>query len=193
MALIALLATVALPGPAGSRVPSPFDQPDVDLFQQAEMAAAVRGTAMTTETLDPGARSDGTLDPSSTVFEPAQQAEPPQARSGVALPTNEATTVHRNPWRYDDNVSWYGPGLYGNGMACGGTLTRRTVGVAHRTLPCGTLIEFRNPENGLVVIAPVVDRGPFVRGRTWDLAAGLCDKLNHCHTGVIEWRYARGG
>ena len=35
VALIAVLATVAFPGPAGSRVPSPFDQPDVDLFQQA--------------------------------------------------------------------------------------------------------------------------------------------------------------
>jgi rare lipoprotein A (peptidoglycan hydrolase) len=191
VALIAVLATVAFPGPAGSRVPSPFDQPDVDLFQQAEMAAAVRGTAMTTEPFDPGARSDGNLDPNSTVFEPAQQTEPPQARSDAALPEASATTVRRNPWRFDDNVSWYGPGLYGNGMACGGTLTRRTVGVAHRTLPCGTLIEFRNPENGLVVIAPVVDRGPFVSGRSWDLAAGLCDNLNHCHTGAIEWRYAK--
>jgi len=193
VALIAVLATVAFPGPAGSRVPSPFDQPDVDLSQQAEMAAAVRGPAMTTEPLDPGARSDGILDPGSTMLEPARPMEPPEARSSAALPEATAKTKLRNPWRYDDNVSWYGPGLYGNGTACGQTLTRSTVGVAHRTLPCGTLIEFRNPENGRVVTAAVIDRGPFVQGRTWDLAAGLCDKLNHCHTGSIEWRYAKAG
>jgi rare lipoprotein A (peptidoglycan hydrolase) len=191
VALIAVLATVAVPGSAGSRVPSPFDSPDIDLSLQAEDAAAVRGMAMTTEPLDADARSNGILDPDSKMFEPARPTEPPQARSGAAQPTNKAKSVVRNPWRFDGNVSWYGPGLYGNGMACGHTLTRRTVGVAHRTLPCGTLIEFRNPENGRVVTAAVVDRGPFVSGRTWDLAAGLCDKLNHCHTGAIEWRYAK--
>ena len=193
MALIAVLATVAVPGPAGSRAPSPFDQPGVDLLSQDEAAAAARGTTMTTEPLDPGARSDGVLDPGSTMFEPSQPTEPPQARSDAAQPASKARSVERNPWRFDGNVSWYGPGLYGNGTACGQKLTKRLVGVAHRTLPCGTLIEFRNPENGRVVMAAVVDRGPFVRGRSWDLAAGLCDALNHCHTGAIEWRYGTVG
>ena len=91
------------------------------------------------------------------------------------------------------NVSWYGPGLYGNGTACGQKLTKRLVGVAHRTLPCGTLIEFRNPENGRVVTAAVVDRGPFVQRPVVGPRAGLCDKLNHCYTGAIEWRYATVG
>jgi rare lipoprotein A len=193
VALIAVLATVAVPGPAGSRVPSPFDQPDIDLFHQVEMAAAVRGMTMTTEPLDPGARSDGNLDPGSTVFEPAQRTEPPQARSGAALPTTKAKSVSRNPWRFDDDVSWFGPGLYGNGTACGQKLTKGLVGVAHRSLPCGTLIEFRNPRNGRVVTAAVVDRGPYVSGRIWDLSHGLCDKLNHCYTGSMEWRYAKAG
>ena len=193
MALIAVLATVAVPGSAGSRVPSPFDQPDVDLFHQVELAAAVRGMAMTTEPLDPGARSDGSLEPGSTMFEPAQPTEPPQARSGDALPKTKAKAVSRNPWRFDDDVSWYGPGLYGNGTACGQKLTKGLVGVAHRSLPCGTRIEFRNPRNGRVVTAEVIDRGPYVSGRTWDLSHGLCDKLNHCYTGAMEWRYAKSG
>ena len=34
-------------------------------------------------------------------------------------------------------ATWYGPGLYGNEMACGGKLTPNTFGVAHKTLPCG--------------------------------------------------------
>jgi rare lipoprotein A (peptidoglycan hydrolase) len=191
VALIAVLATVVVPGPAGSQGPSPFDQPDADLFRDVEMAAAVRGTPMTTEPLDPRARSDGNLDPSSIVFEPAQRTEPLPARPSAAPPASKAKSVSRNPWRYDDNVSWYGPGLYGNGTACGQKLTAGLVGVAHRTLPCGTLIEFRNPRNGRTVTAAVIDRGPFVSGRVWDLSHGLCDKLNHCYTGAMEWRYAK--
>ncbi len=193
MALIAVLAIVVVPASAGSQGPSPFDQPDADLFRDVEMAAAIRGPTMTTEPLDPGARSDGTLDPDSTVFEPTQRTEPPQARPSAALPAAGAKSVKRNPWRYDSDVSWYGPGFYGHGTACGQKLTKGLVGVAHRTLPCGTLLEFRNPENGRVVTAAVIDRGPFVSGRIWDLSHGLCDRLNHCHTGAIEWRYAKSG
>jgi rare lipoprotein A (peptidoglycan hydrolase) len=193
VALIAVLASVVFPGPAGSQGPSPFDQPDADLFRDVELATAVRGMAMTTEPLDPRARSDGNLDPSSTVFEPTQRTEPLQARPSAALPEAKAKSASRNPWRFDDDVSWYGPGLYGNGTACGQTLTKGLVGVAHRSLPCGTLIEFRNPRNGRVVTAAVIDRGPFVSGRIWDLSHGLCDKLNHCYTGSMEWRYAKAG
>jgi hypothetical protein len=41
-------------------------------------------------------------------------------------------------------MTWYGPGFYGNRMACGGTLTRKTIGVAaHADIPCGTQIELR--------------------------------------------------
>jgi rare lipoprotein A len=193
VALIAVLASVVVPASAGSQGPSPFDRSDADLFRDVEIAAAVRGPAMTTEPLDPRARSDGNLDPGSMVFEPAQRTEPPQARPSAALREAKAKSVSRNPWRYDDNVSWYGPGLYGNGTACGQKLTVGMVGVAHRTLPCGTLIEFRNPRNGRTVTAAVIDRGPFVSGRVWDLSHGLCDKLNHCYTGAMEWRYAPSG
>ena len=58
------------------------------------------------------------------------------------------------------SASYYGPGLYGNRMACGGTLTPGTVGVAHKTLPCGTKVHLRY--RGRTVTAPVIDRGPFV-------------------------------
>src|SRR5829696_6977152 len=41
------------------------------------------------------------------------------------------------------HASYYGPGLYGNGVACGGTLLPGTMGVAHKTLPCGTKVKLR--------------------------------------------------
>jgi hypothetical protein len=84
-------------------------------------------------------------------------------------------------------VSWYGPGFYGKRTACGLAYTREIVGVAHRTLPCGTRVTFRNGSR--VVTTRVIDRGPYVAGRNWDLSAGLCTALAHCYTGNIQWRF----
>jgi rare lipoprotein A (peptidoglycan hydrolase) len=68
-------------------------------------------------------------------------------------------------------------------------MTRGLIGVAHRTLPCGTKVTFKNPDNGRVVAARVVDRGPYVSGRQWDLTGGLCLALDHCYTGTLYWKY----
>ncbi|TMG53933.1 MAG: hypothetical protein E6H89_04155 [Chloroflexi bacterium] len=64
-------------------------------------------------------------------------------------------------------ASYYGPGLYGNRTACGLTLTTTLQGVAHRTLPCGTLVHLRYGANEVTV--PVVDRGPTILSREFDL------------------------
>jgi hypothetical protein len=190
MALIAILATVAVPGPVGSRAMSPVASTRTDLFTTVEVDVSVRGSALTIQPLDPGARSDGTLDHRSTMYEPAQRTEPPQARPDAAQPEPDPGSIAKNPWRTDPEISWYGPGLIGNGTACGQTLTRSLVGVAHRSLPCGTKITFRY--QGTTLTMPVVDRGPFVGGRIFDLTYGACKKLDHCHTGPIQWRYAKG-
>lgn len=190
MALIAAFATVAVPGSVGSWAPSPDRTPSVDLFADVEMTA-VRGPASTTLPLDPGARSDGVLDQGSRLFEPNTANEPPQARPEAAQPQARPEVVVRPTWKLDRNVSWYGPGFYGKRTACGLALTTTLIGVAHRSLPCGTKVSFKNPDNGRIVTAPVVDRGPFVSGRQWDLTGGLCKKLDHCQTGALYWRMAK--
>ena len=91
-------------------------------------------------------------------------------------------------WRRDRSVSWYSPGFYGHRTACGKALTTTLIGVAHKTLPCGTLVTFRNPANGRSLTVPVVDRGPYVAGRQWDLTGGACVALGHCYTGPMDWR-----
>jgi rare lipoprotein A (RlpA)-like double-psi beta-barrel protein len=65
-------------------------------------------------------------------------------------------------------ASWYGPGFYGNRTACGQIYTPEIIGVAHRTLPCGTpvVLEYR----GRTMTVPVIDRGPYIAGRTLDLS-----------------------
>jgi hypothetical protein len=196
VALIAILASVAVPGPVGSRVPSPAATVDPGLFRQVEVAALARGVAMTIQPLDPGARSAGSLDERSAVLEPDLRSEPTSAPVRPAQPAPHAGSLgtgvsgSTSGWHHDRDISWFGPGLYGNGTACGKTLTKTLVGVAHRTLPCGTLVTFRY--KGVTLTVPVVDRGPFVAGRTWDLTHGACAILHHCFTGSIDWTLARG-
>jgi rare lipoprotein A len=61
-------------------------------------------------------------------------------------------------------ASWYGGG---GSLACGGQLSGSTLGVANKTLACGTLVTLRY--GGRSVRVPVVDRGPYVAGREFDL------------------------
>jgi rare lipoprotein A len=80
-------------------------------------------------------------------------------------------------------VSWYGPGLYGNKLSCGGTLTPGTLGVANKTLPCGSHVTLRRGHR--VVRVPVVDRGPYVAGREFDLTAATREKLHFGGAGSV--------
>jgi rare lipoprotein A len=73
------------------------------------------------------------------------------------------------------HASWYGPGLYGNPLGCGGTLTPGKVGVAHKTLPCGSRLSLRH--RGRTLRVRVIDRGPYVGGREYDLTETTARKL----------------
>jgi rare lipoprotein A len=80
-------------------------------------------------------------------------------------------------------VSWYGPGLYGNKLSCGGRLTPGTLGVAHKTLPCGTSVTLRRGDR--VVRVRVVDRGPYSGGREFDLTAATRQRLRFDGVGSV--------
>jgi rare lipoprotein A len=80
-------------------------------------------------------------------------------------------------------VSWYGPGLFGGSLGCGGTLTPGTLGVAHKTLPCGTRVTLRRGNR--VVRVRVVDRGPYVGGREFDLTAATRARLGFGGVGSV--------
>jgi hypothetical protein len=85
-------------------------------------------------------------------------------------------------------ASWYGPGLYGNKTACGQTLRPDTLGVAHRNLPCGTAVKF--VYNGHAVVTQVIDRGPFAKGRAWDLTAAVSEALEFDGAGMLRYAVA---
>lgn len=85
-------------------------------------------------------------------------------------------------------ASWYGPGLWGNRTACGNVLRPKTMGVAHKTLPCGSKVLIGY--HGRYVMAKVIDRGPYIRGRAWDLTLAVSDALRFTPVGAGQVRSA---
>ena len=83
-------------------------------------------------------------------------------------------------------ATWFGPGFYGKRTACGQTLTPAVIGVANRTLPCGTLVKVSY--DGRTLTVPVLDRGPYSNGADWDLTAGAAQALNVTETVRIATR-----
>jgi rare lipoprotein A len=90
--------------------------------------------------------------------------------AAAATPLTAQTTVFNGAV-----ASWYGPGFFGRKTACGSRLRKSTVGVAHKTLPCGTPVEIYY--KGKTLTVPVIDRGPFKKGRDWDLTQAAAEQL----------------
>jgi peptidoglycan lytic transglycosylase len=82
-------------------------------------------------------------------------------------------------------ATWFGPGFYGKKTACGQTLTPSVIGVANRTLPCGTLVKVAY--KGRALTLPVLDRGPYSRA-DWDLTGGAAHALAVADTVRISTR-----
>jgi peptidoglycan hydrolase-like protein with peptidoglycan-binding domain len=97
-------------------------------------------------------------------------------------------TVHALAYTWKvRTATLYGPGLYGNRTACGYRLGRRTRGVAHRSLPCGTPVPVYY--GGRLAIYPVIDRGPFSSGVAIDLTAAAARKLGMSTTSAVRAGY----
>ena len=187
-ALTVALALVAVPGSVGSAAPSAAEPVDEAIFREVDAALLSGATVATIPQLAPAYRSDGSLDASSTLVEPPAVPGVPD-RPVLDQPESRARVIYINYWRYDPEISFYGPGFYGKRTACGLAYTTTIIGVAHRSLPCGTMVRFRNPYNGREISVPVIDRGPYVPGRTWDLSGAACRALGHCWTGPIYWKW----
>jgi len=123
-------------------------------------------------------------------------AAPAQAMTGGMSPTPSGTatesTLAEEAFVFtamrSAGATWYGPGLYGRHTACGQTLRPNTIGVAHKTLPCGTAVKFLY--RGRSIVARVIDRGPYSAGNSWDLTNGA--RLALGFEGANRVRYAIG-
>lgn len=98
----------------------------------------------------------------------------------VTVEGDQRTVGRLNVYR-TASASWYGQ--YGGPLACGGRLAPDRLGVAHKSLPCGTRVTFRH--RGRSVRVPVIDRGPYVGGREYDLTGALAKRLGFTGVGPI--------
>lgn len=112
-----------------------------------------------------------------TLEGPAGSAQAASAAPPSASPTL-AVTIYRNA-----RATIYGPGFYGHETACGFRLSASMLGVASRTLKCGTEVSIAY--DGQSITVPVIDRGPFANGASWDLTAATAAALGDPDTETV--------
>lgn len=88
-----------------------------------------------------------------------------------------------NPFR--GIASWYGSKFHGKKTASGKPFDQNDFTCAHRTLPFGTKLKVKNPENGKECTVEVTDRGPFKKNRVIDLSKAAARKLGITGVGRV--------
>jgi rare lipoprotein A (peptidoglycan hydrolase) len=100
-----------------------------------------------------------------------------------------APTDARNPGLFETGIaSTYGEGdgFEGNRTACGQIFHTSSIQIAHKTLPCGTLVRVEDANTGRSIVAPVTDRGPYVPGRVVDLSWAAFKQLDPDGPGLLH-------
>ena len=105
--------------------------------------------------------------------------------------TNKHSNLPKPVGSYSALAGSSGAVLYGRHTACGEVIGPATVGVAHPVLPCGVrvYISYGNKH----VLTQVIDHGPYVPGREFDLTAALAKELGVVGVQRIQWSYAQAG
>jgi rare lipoprotein A (peptidoglycan hydrolase) len=107
----------------------------------------------------------------------------------LVQPASLAPIVAPKPAVYERGIaSTYGvgDGFEGNLTACGQVFRTQVVQVAHKTLPCGTMIRIEGVDTGKSVDAEVTDRGPYIRGRIVDLSWAAFKQLDPSGPGLLS-------
>ena len=90
---------------------------------------------------------------------------------------------------YTGRAAPYSPTPEHPRTACGQRFTKATQGVAHPVLPCGVRLYIRF--HGKEVLTQVIDRGPNVPGRDFDITKALANRLGLHGSQPIQWRFAK--
>ena len=119
----------------------------------------------------------------------SQQAAPDTATTTVVAiaqpqevpgPLGPRYTVIRS---YQAVASWY---RHGKITANGERFDPNGLTVAHRSLPFNTMVRLTNPNTGQTIIVRVNDRGPYIRGREFDLSMRSAQLLGFQDRGVVR-------
>jgi rare lipoprotein A len=83
-------------------------------------------------------------------------------------------------------ASWYGPGFEGRVTASGKRFDSNRLTLASLDLPLGTKVNITNLRNGRRVDAIVNDKGPYTRGRRFDVSKGVARRLRFTRKGITK-------
>ena len=173
----------------GTQVPAQ-QTPSTDASSAAMVPAPVSPTpqageasASTAAPASPAtdAAAEGKPAEAGATSEPAQEA-PAETAEAAANRAAAAGSVHLLKGR----ISYYGLAFKGRKTACGGHFNPKELTMAHKTLPCGSLVKVTDVRTGKWVLVHVTDHGPNVRGRVADLSTAAAVQLGLIHQGVTE-------
>jgi rare lipoprotein A (peptidoglycan hydrolase) len=137
--------------------------------------------------ISPGAQA-ATGGAASAIPVSAEEAASAEGTTAAAASAFNEAELSFTPYRIA-GASWYGgKTMWGRHTACGQILRPSTIGVANKTLPCGTPVKF--VWHGHSIVAPVIDRGPYVKGRAWDLTSAAAESLEFEGIGRIQYAVA---
>jgi len=125
-------------------------------------------------------------------FEELVKPTPVPTVAPTPVPTvapTPAPTPDPKPLAFEKGIaSTYGEGdgFEGNRTACGQIFHTSVVQIAHKSLPCGTMVRVEDVDTGRSVDAEVTDRGPYVSGRIVDLSWGAFKQLDPTGPGLLR-------
>ncbi len=83
-------------------------------------------------------------------------------------------------------VSWYGPAFHGKKMSNEQTFNMYDpMTAAHKLLPFNTKVKLTRVDNQKSIIITIRDRGPYIKGRHFDLSYAAAKKLGVVNIGVV--------
>ena len=133
-----------------------------------------------------GAAATGLFEPLVT---PTATTLPSSAPLPTPAPAADAGPEPTTTQVFDSGIaSTYGSGdgFEGRRTACGAIFHTAVVQVAHKSLPCGTLLRIEDATTGRTVDAEVTDRGPYIPGRIVDLSWAAFSQLDARGPGLLR-------
>jgi rare lipoprotein A len=116
----------------------------------------------------------------------AAPGQSPSTQQEAAQTTEPSGPVHADGHQLTGKISYYGQAFKGRKTACGTFFDPKQLTMAHKTLPCGTLVRVTNLRNGKSTVVHVTDHGPNVRGRVADLSIAAAAQTGLLHHGISQ-------
>jgi rare lipoprotein A len=87
---------------------------------------------------------------------------------------------------YAEVASWYGERHKGRKTANGERFNPNALTAAHKRYKLGTIVKIINLTNNKSVIVRINDRGPYIRGRDFDLSRRAAEELGFLKKGTVR-------